>query len=45
MPKPRPGIKILAETPGTGAAIKHGDRVRVRYDIRLNHGGYLTRAL
>ena len=43
MPNPRPGIKILAETPGTGAEIKKGDRVRVRYDIQLSRGDYLAR--
>jgi FKBP-type peptidyl-prolyl cis-trans isomerase len=40
---PKSGIKIVSDTPGTGAEIKKGDRVRVRYDIQLNRGDYLAR--
>jgi len=35
---PRPGIKILSETPGTGPELQKGDRVRFTFDIRLNRG-------
>lgn len=37
------GIKILAETSGTGPELKKGDRVRLRYDIQLNRGDFLAR--
>ena len=37
------GIKIIEETLGTGPLLKKGDRVRLRYDIRLNRGDYLAR--
>jgi FKBP-type peptidyl-prolyl cis-trans isomerase len=40
---PKSGIKIVAETPGTGPELKKGDRVRIRYDIQLNRGDYLAR--
>src|ERR1044071_4032547 len=40
---PKSGIKILAETPGTGPELKKGDRVRLRYDIQLNRGDFLAR--
>lgn len=40
---PKSGIKILAETPGTGPELKKGDRVRIRYDIQLNRGDFLVR--
>jgi FKBP-type peptidyl-prolyl cis-trans isomerase len=40
---PKSGIKIVADAPGTGAEIKKGDTVRVRYDIQLNCGDYLAR--
>jgi FKBP-type peptidyl-prolyl cis-trans isomerase len=36
------GIKIVAETLGGGPELKKGDRVRVRYDIRLNRGEVLA---
>lgn len=35
---PRPGIKILAETPGDGPELTKGDQVRFTFDIRLNRG-------
>ena len=37
------GIKIIAETPGTGPQLKKDDRVRVRFDIQLNRGEFLVR--
>ena len=40
---PKSGIKIVADTLGTGAEIKKGDRVRVRYDIQLNRGEFLAK--
>lgn len=40
---PRSGIKIIAETPGTGRELKKGDRVRLRYDIQLNRGDFLAK--
>jgi FKBP-type peptidyl-prolyl cis-trans isomerase len=40
---PKSGIKILSETPGAGPELKKGDRVRLRYDIQLNHGDFLAR--
>jgi FKBP-type peptidyl-prolyl cis-trans isomerase len=40
---PKSGIKILSDTPGAGAEIKKGDRVRVSYDIQLNRGDYLAK--
>src|SRR5580704_9063108 len=40
---PKSGIKIVSDSPGTGAELKKGDRVRVRYDIQLNHGDYLAK--
>lgn len=40
---PKSGIKILAETAGTGPELKTGDRVRLRYDIQLNRGDFLAR--
>ncbi len=40
---PKSGIKIVAETPGTGPELKKGDRVRLRYDIQLNRGDFLAR--
>lgn len=40
---PRSGIKIVSETPGSGPELKKGDRVRIRYDIQLNRGDFLTR--
>lgn len=39
---PRSGIKIVSDTPGTGAELKKGDKVRVRYDIQLNRGDFLA---
>ena len=39
---PKSGIKVVSETPGTGAEIKKGDRVRVTYDVQLNRGDYLA---
>jgi len=39
---PKSGIKIISDTAGTGAEIKKGDTVRVRYDIQLNCGDYLA---
>lgn len=39
---PKPGIKIVSETPGTGPELRKGDRVRLRYDILLNHGDPLA---
>lgn len=35
---PKPGIKILSETPGPGPEIRKGDRVRIIYDVLLNKG-------
>lgn len=35
---PKPGVKILADVSGEGPELRKGDRVRVRYAIRLNHG-------
>ncbi len=40
---PKSGIKIVSDTPGTGAEIKKGDRLRVRYDVQLNRGDYLAK--
>ena len=40
---PKSGINIVSETPGSGPEVKKGDRVRVRYDIQLNHGDFLAR--
>lgn len=37
------GIKIIADTPGTGPELKKGDRVRLRYDIQLNRGDVLVK--
>jgi FKBP-type peptidyl-prolyl cis-trans isomerase len=37
------GIKIIADTPGTGPELKKGDRVRLRYDIQLNRGDFLVK--
>ena len=39
---PKRGITILSETLGSGALLKKGDRVRLRYDIQLNRGEFLT---
>lgn len=38
---PKPGIKILEDTSGTGPVIQKGDRVRLRYDVALNRGEVL----
>jgi len=35
---PKPGIKIVCETLGSGPAVKKGDRVRVLWDASLNRG-------
>jgi|SRR5215471_2375590 len=40
---PKSGIKIVAETLGSGPKLKKGDRVRLRYDIQLNRGDFLAR--
>jgi FKBP-type peptidyl-prolyl cis-trans isomerase len=40
---PKPGIKIVSDTPGSGPELKKGDRVRLRCDIQLNHGEFLVR--
>jgi FKBP-type peptidyl-prolyl cis-trans isomerase len=40
---PKPGIKIVSESPGSGPELKKGDRVRIRYDIQLNRGDFLAR--
>lgn len=37
-PSYKSGIKILADVPGEGSILKKGDRVLVRYSIRLNQG-------
>ncbi|WP_339907544.1 FKBP-type peptidyl-prolyl cis-trans isomerase [Symmachiella dynata] len=37
------GIKILAETPGTGPVLKKGDRVRLQFDIQLNRGDFVAK--
>lgn len=37
------GIRILADSPGSGPPLAKGDRVRVRYSIQLNRGDYLAR--
>ena len=36
------GIRLVSETPGTGAVINRGDRVRVVYDIQLNRGEFVA---
>jgi FKBP-type peptidyl-prolyl cis-trans isomerase len=36
------GIKIVSEKPGNGPELKNKDRVRVTYDIQLNHGEFLA---
>jgi FKBP-type peptidyl-prolyl cis-trans isomerase len=36
------GIKIISDTPGTGAALCRGDKVRIRYSIQLNRGDFLA---
>jgi FKBP-type peptidyl-prolyl cis-trans isomerase len=40
---PKPGIKIVSDTPGTGPELKKGDRVRLKYDIQLNRGDFLAK--
>jgi FKBP-type peptidyl-prolyl cis-trans isomerase len=40
-PSPKSGIKILEDLPGDGPELAKGDRVRIRYSIRLNQGDYL----
>jgi FKBP-type peptidyl-prolyl cis-trans isomerase len=40
---PKRGIKIIAETVGTGQELKKGDRVRLRYDCQLNHGDFIAK--
>ena len=40
---PKSGIKIIAETPGTGPELKKGDRVHLRYDCQLNRGDFIAR--
>jgi len=40
---PKSGIKIVADTPGSGPELKRGDRVRLRYDVLLNRGDYIAR--
>jgi FKBP-type peptidyl-prolyl cis-trans isomerase len=40
---PKSGIKIIAETVGTGPELKKGDRVRLRYDCQLNRGDFIAR--
>jgi FK506-binding nuclear protein len=39
---PKPGITIISETLGSGPILKKGDRVRLRYDIQLHRGEFLT---
>ncbi|HUY90675.1 MAG TPA: FKBP-type peptidyl-prolyl cis-trans isomerase [Pirellulales bacterium] len=39
---PKSGITIVSDTPGAGAEIKRGDKVRVKCDIQLNRGEYLV---
>ena len=39
----RSGIKLLAETPGTGEPIKKGDTVKVRLNGWLNQGQQIQR--
>jgi FKBP-type peptidyl-prolyl cis-trans isomerase len=41
---PKIGIKIISEEIGSGAELKKGDRVRVKYDIQLNKGDYLAQS-
>ena len=36
---PKRGIKIIAETVGTGQELKKGDRVRLRYDWEIRKNG------
>ena len=36
------GIKILADTPGSGSELNKGDRVRLRYDVMLSRGDMLS---
>ena len=40
---PKRGIKIISEEIGSGAELKRGDCVRVKYDIQLNQGDYLAK--
>jgi FK506-binding nuclear protein len=40
---PKSGIKIISDSPGSGPEIKAGDRVLLRYDIRLNRGDVVVR--
>lgn len=40
---PKSGIKIVAETVGTGPKLKKGDTVRLRYDCQLNRGDFIAR--
>lgn len=40
---PKSGIKIIAETIGTGPGLMKGDRVRLRYDCQLNRGDFIAR--
>lgn len=37
------GIKIISDEPGAGPWLAKGDRVRIRFDCRLNHGEYVVR--
>lgn len=39
----KPGIRIVSEMPGGGPVPVKGDRVRLRYDLQLNHGDCLAR--
>jgi len=36
------GIKIVTDSPGSGPELQKGDRVRICYDIMLNHGEVLA---
>lgn len=40
---PKPGIKIVSETQGSGPPLRKGDRVCVRYSIQFNQGDVLAK--
>ncbi len=40
---PKPGIKIIEETVGSGAIVGKSDRVRILYDMQLSQGDFLVR--
>jgi FKBP-type peptidyl-prolyl cis-trans isomerase len=43
MPMPKPGIRIIDETIGSGPIVGPRDEVEVCFDIQLNRGDFLER--